>query len=127
LALDAGLGLGLAGLKTGLRLRANLLRSAWTPIVGAGIVYEAGAPSAHNYKSRGESVRMKILGSPYAQLVGGVSYTGTDGFTFMATGGYAVLLRDNAKYVSGSRAAYDDVRRLVAGGPVVAVAFGYAF
>lgn len=126
-ALDAGLGLGLAGLKTGLRARANLLRSAWTPVVGLGILYEGGATGARAYKTRGESAMVKITGSPYAQLVGGLNYTGSDGFTFMATCGYAVLLKDNAKYVSGSRTTYDDVRRLVAGGPVVAAAFGYAF
>lgn len=126
-ALDTGLGLGLAGLKTGLRARANLLSSAWTPLVGLGILYEGGAPRARAYRTRGESAMVKITGSPYAQLVGGLSYTGADGFTFMATCGYAVLLKDNAKYVSGSRTTYDDVRRLVAGGPVVAAAFGYAF
>lgn len=126
-ALDTGLGLGLAGLKTGLRVRANLLPSAWTPLVGLGILYEGGASGARAYRTRGDSAMVKITGSPYAQLVGGLSFTGADGFSFMATCGYAVLLKDNARYVSGSRTTYDDVRRLVAGGPVVAAAFGYAF
>ncbi len=73
LAFDTGLGLGLAGLKAGLRARANFLTSAWTPVLGLGILYESGASGAQAVQSRGDSAVIKITASPYEQIVGGVT------------------------------------------------------
>lgn len=128
LALDAGAGLGLAGWKGGLRVRANLLTSAWSPLVGAGFLYQSGsAGEAVELQSEGDSAKLEVLGSSYAQLVAGVNYTGDEGFVFMATIGYAILFGDNTRFVSGSRAVYDDVRPLLGSGLVLSTSFGYAF
>jgi hypothetical protein len=128
LAIDAGAGLSAAGWKGGLRLRANLLTSAWTPVIGAGFLYAVGSGgTAVNVETQGDSARVEILGSPYAQLIAGVNYTGDQGFMFMATTGYAILLRDNTRFVSGSPGVHDDVRALVGSGLVASAAIGYAF
>jgi hypothetical protein len=128
LAIDAGAGLGAAGWKGGLRLRANLLKSEWTPLVGAGFLYEVGSRGeAVDITIQGDSAKIEILESPYVQLVAGVNYTGDEGFMFMATTGYAILLQDNTRFVSGSDEVYDDVRALVGSGLVASVALGYAF
>jgi hypothetical protein len=129
LALDTGLGLSLAGLKVGLRGRYNILESEWTPVLGAGLTYALGSGGqAIETQSGNDKVKLEVLGSPYLQLVGGVNYTGSEGFVFMATAGYAVLLNENnTRYESGSTKAFDDVTALVDGGVVVSVAFGYAF
>ena len=128
LAIDAGAGLGAAGWKGGLRVRANLLTSAWTPVVGAGVLSEVGSGGeAVNVTTQGDSARVEILESPYVQLVAGVNYTGDQGLMFMATTGYAILLQDNTRFVSGSADVYEDVRTLVGSGLVASVAMGYAF
>lgn len=128
LAIDAGAGLGTAGWKGGLRLRANFMTSAWTPLVGAGFLYEVGSGGeAVDITTQGDSAKVEILESPYLQLVAGVNYTGDQGFMFMATTGYAILLQDNTRFVSGSSDVYDDVRALVGSGLVASVALGYAF
>jgi hypothetical protein len=128
LALDAGAGLGLAGWKGGLRVRANLLTSAWSPVIGAGFLYQSGsAGEAVELQSEGDSAKLEVLGSSYAQLVAGVNYTGDEGFVFMATIGYAFLFGENTRFVSGSRAVYDDVRPLLGSGLVLSTSLGYAF
>lgn len=129
LALDTGLGLALSGARLGLRVRGNLLTSEWTPFVGVGLTYSgsSGGDVIELESSKGEKVKLEILPSAYVQLAGGVNYTGPEGFVFMATGGYAILLDSNTEYASGSREAYDEVRDLLRGGVIVSLAFGYAF
>jgi hypothetical protein len=79
-------------------------------------------------ESRGEEARYKVLGSPFAQLAGGVNYTGSEGFVFTATTGYSILLKkENAEYVSGSVDAFNDIQAIFEGGLILSVAFGYAF
>jgi hypothetical protein len=129
LAFDTGLGLSVAGWRLGARVRANFLTGQWTPILGAGVTYSAGSGGQEiEVESQGEKAKIEVFGSPYLQLVGGVNYTSNGGFVFMATTGYAILLREsNAKYVSGSTEAYKDIEPLLDGGLVLSVAFGYAF
>lgn len=129
LAVDTGLGLSVAGWRVGARLRANLLTGEWTPFLGAGVTYSAGSAGQEiELESRGEKTKLEVFGSPYLQLAGGVNYTSASGFVFMATTGYAILLRErNTKYVSGSTDAYDDLEPLYEGGLILSVAFGYAF
>jgi hypothetical protein len=129
LALDTGLGLSLTGWRIGGRVRANFLPGEWTPFVAAGMSYAAGTGGQEiKSESRGEEARYKVLGSPFAQFGGGVNYTGSEGFVFMATTGYSILLRDeNAEFVSGSVDAYEDIQAIFEGGLILSVAFGYAF
>lgn len=93
------------------------------------MTYSAGSAGQElELESKGEKTKLEVFGSPYLQLAGGVNYTSDNGFVFMATTGYAILLREhNTKYVSGSIEAYDDFQPLYEGGLVVSVAFGYAF
>jgi len=127
-AMDAGLGLAVTGLRLGIRARANLLTGEWTPFLGAGLTYSGGSGGqSFELQSKGETARLELLDSGYVQLAGGVNYTGSEGFVFMATTGYAIRLRNNTRFVSGSRAAYDDLKGLYKGGLIISIAFGYAF
>lgn len=128
-ALDTALGLSLPGLRIGVRARANFLESEWTPFVGAGFTYAGGSGGqALELQTQGETVEVEVMPSPYLHLSGGVNYTGTEGFVFMATTGYAVLLEDNTRLVGGSQERYEqDIRPLYEGGIILSVAFGYAF
>lgn len=129
LALDAGLGLSIAGWRAGARLRGNFLTGEWTPFAGVGITYSAGTGGQDiELESKGDKAKLEILESPYLQLAAGVNYTGDEGFVFTATTGYAHLLRkENTRFVSGSLEAYNDVEGIYEGGLIVSVAFGYAF
>lgn len=127
-AMDAGLGVALTGIRLGLRARANLLTSEWTPFLGVGITYSEGTNGKSlDLQSRGETAKLKLLPSEYLQLAGGVNYTGHEGFVFMATTGYARVLAANTRFVSGNSEAYADAKRLYRGGLILSVAFGYAF
>jgi hypothetical protein len=97
--------------------------------LGLGVTYSSGSGGQEiELESKGDKTKLEVLGSPYLQLAGGVNYTADGGFVFMATTGYAILLRDhNTVYASGSTEAYDDVVPLYDGGLIVSVAFGYAF
>ena len=129
LALDAGLGLSLTGLRAGAGARFNFLTSSWTPFVGGGFSYALGSGAKPVETTlKGDTVKFQVLRSPFLDLTTGVNYTGADGFAFTATTGYAILLRDhNTHYVEGSRQAFDDVRGIYKGGLVLALAVGYAF
>ncbi len=129
LALDTGLGLSLAGWRLGGRVRANFLTSEWTPFAGVGFTYSSGSGGQEiKLESQGDEATLEVLGSPYLQLAAGVNYTGKEGFVFTATTGYALLLRkNNTVFVDGSPEAYDDIKPIYDGGPILSVAFGYAF
>lgn len=128
-AIDTGAGVSLTGLRAGVRARANFLTGEWTPFVGAGISYASGSNGASvEIQSKGEKAHIRIYKSPFLQLAAGANYTGTEGFSFTATTGYAWLLRDhNVAKVDGSQAAYEDQKDALRGGVIVSVAFGYAF
>jgi hypothetical protein len=129
IAFDTGLGLAVTGLRLGVRARYNFLKGEWTPFLGGGLTYSGGTNGdTVKVESKGEQTELQVLESSYAQLAGGVNYTGTEGFVFMATTGYSWLLnRPNTRYVSGSTDTYNDVKGLYRGGVIVSLAFGYAF
>jgi hypothetical protein len=129
LALDTGLGLSLTGWRVGGRVRYNFLTGDWTPFLGGGMAYASGFADQELDAQYGvDKAKMKVKASPFAQLAGGVNYTGTEGFVFTAAAGYSFLLRDkNTEYVSGSVDAYNGVKGIYGGGIIVSVAFGYAF
>jgi hypothetical protein len=133
-AIDAGLGLSITGLRAGVRARANFLKSEWTPFAGLGLSYAAGSgDQAVDAQWGDEKTKLIVRPSPFAQLGAGVNYTGTEGFVFMGTVGYAILLRNkNTKFAGDASSvaqldAYDHARDLYKGGVIVSVAFGYAF
>lgn len=128
LSLELGAGLSTVGYKLGVRARGNLLDSEWTPVVGVGYLFGSGTGGETvDVESDGDEASFRIYHSHYVQGVFGVNYTGTGGFAFMATAGYAWLLRENFKYVSGSDDLLDNVRPQMHGGVVVATSFGWAF
>jgi len=128
-AIDTGAGLSITGLRAGFRLRGNLFTGEWTPFAGAGLSYAGGSGGQEiEGEVRGEKAKYKVLPSPFAQFAAGVNYTGTEGFVFTATTGYALLLKkENVRYVSGSVDAYNDIAPIYDGGLILSVAFGYAF
>jgi hypothetical protein len=128
-AIDTGAGLSITGWRLGIRARANFLTGEWTPFLGGGLSYASGTGGRSiEIQSKGEKTKLEVLPSPFLQIAGGVNYTGNEGFMFMATTGYAILLdRPNTRYVNGSLNAYNDVKAIYDGGLIVSVAFGYAF
>ena len=129
LAFDTGLGFAFTGLRIGVRARVNFLTGEWTPFAGVGATFSQGSGGEEvETQPRGETIKLKVLPSTYVQLAGGVNYTGSEGFVFMATTGYAIRLANNTRFVSGDREVYEeDVRPLFRGGVIISVAFGYAF
>jgi hypothetical protein len=128
LALDTGLGLGLSGWKLGLRVRANFLEGEWSPLLGAGVLYSVGSGGNEiEIKTDTDLVKVKYLGAPHLQLVGGVNYTSQSGFTFMAMTGYAILLKKNVEYASGSEQLYRDTKSLLGSGIVLSIYLGHSF
>lgn len=129
LAVDAGLGLSLVGIKTGVRARYNFTKGSWSPIAGVGFLYApGGGDELIDFGSGSDRAEARLASSPYVQMVGGVNYTSQGGFMFMATAGYALLLKDeNIEYVSGSRDSVDLIRTLTGSGIVLSTSLGYAF
>jgi hypothetical protein len=130
LALDGGLGLSLTGWRAGTRLRVNFLTSEWTPFLGAGASIASGYGDTEIDAQWGsEKAKIKVSTSPFAQVAGGVNYTGTEGFTFSVAVGYSFLLKDsNTTFVSGERVAYNYAKEnIYGGGKTFSAAFGYAF
>jgi hypothetical protein len=128
-AIDTGAGLSLAGWRLGARARANLLTSDWTPFLALGAIYSTGTGDQPiETESKSEKVKLRVLDSGAVQFAAGVNYTGREGFVFMATTGYSILVKENrTRYVEGSMDAYNDVRAIYTGGLILSVAFGYAF
>jgi hypothetical protein len=131
LSVDAGVGLSSFRVKTGIRARANLLTSEWTPFVAAGFLYGIGYGNEvlTTPVGTGESASFRLGASPFLQLVGGVDYTSDSGFTLLVTVGYAALLRQNVTYVSNppSAAGQSLVNTLLGSGISAGLTLGYSF
>lgn len=133
LALELGTGLSTTGFKGGVRFRVNLLESAWTPTFGAAFMYGSGSGGKDlkvkvEVKDEEQTLKFRVLGSPYVQVVGGVNYTSRGGFVVMTTVGWAFLLRGhNIKYIDGPKESMEDIEPAFGGGLVIASALGYAF
>lgn len=131
LAVELGMGISLAGLKSGVRVRGNLLRSNWTPTVGLGFSVAGGLGDAFDVDPEdadGREARLKVLATPMAQFSAGVTYTADGGGYFTALAGYAVLLRKkNVKLISGDDSLRHDFQRVLGSGLVISLSGGYAF
>ncbi|MGQ0508594.1 MAG: hypothetical protein ACT4TC_25120 [Myxococcaceae bacterium] len=133
LAVDLGLGLASTGLKGGARVRFNVLTSRWTPTFGLGFLLASGSfgqtvdfPAAFPGDS---DLRFRVRPSPFLQFTGGVEFCAENGFTALATAGYAVLLGRNLDMISGTPSARQDLLlKFVYGSAlVVSAAVGYSF
>ncbi|MBN1610552.1 MAG: hypothetical protein JW940_28235 [Polyangiaceae bacterium] len=128
LSLDAGAGLCMVGYKLGVRLRGNVLESEWTPVIGVGYLFGSGtAGETTRTEIEDEEIEFRLFHSHYVQGVVGMNYTGTEGFAFMVTAGYAWLLRENFQLVSGPEDKASSIKPMVHGGVVLATSFGWAF
>lgn len=129
LTAEAGLGFSLLRLKAGARLRANLMKGAWTPFVAAGALIGAGEGTEQDFNLGGPAFSYRLRPSPFAQVVAGVDFTGADGVTFLASAGWAFLLGENVEVTGGapSAAQLGWMRTAFGSGPVVSLAVGYTF
>ena len=128
LSLDVGAGLSVVGYKAGVRIRGNLLESEWTPTAGVGYLFGSGTlGTTAESEIENEKVEFRLYHSHYVQGVLGMNYTGEEGFAFMGTVGYAWLLRENFKLVSGPEDKAANIKPTVHGGVVLATSFGWAF
>jgi hypothetical protein len=129
LTLEAGVGLSAVGPKFGLRARYGVLRSEWTPFLGAGFLYGTGLRGTRVEGAGASAFTYRVGGSPYLQLVAGVEYQSARGVSFNLAAGYARLLEQNLAVVSGTPAETDlsAARDRTGSGPVASVSLGYAF
>lgn len=129
-SVEAGAGFSPVKWKFGVRARANLFTGEWTPFASAGFAYGLGDPSAEAlWLGGGAAFRYNLLRSPYALVGAGVDYTGDDGVVFLVNVGWSFLLSENVRILRGTPT--DTQRSLMQlafqSGPIVALAFGYAF
>lgn len=123
-------GFGVAGWKGGVRARYNLLTGEATPFVGVGFIHAFGLGSTLPIPSgSGNASDVIVRDVSYVQAVGGLDYTSSGGFTFLATLGYAFRLNDPVEVVGP---ALDNGQRQTVGllygsGLVVGIALGYSF
>jgi hypothetical protein len=141
LALDLAGGFSMTGWKAGLRGRYNLLKGPFTPFIGAGLSLSSGWDGVRIGGGRerdrsdrddfdfdpSEEAKYDVKRSAFAQAVVGFEFIHRHGFTMQATAGYSRLLNDdNYNFRVGKRD--DDLASALFGsGPVVSLAFGYAF
>ena len=128
LTLEAGLGVGPAGAKVGLRTRYAFSTGDWAPFLGAGFLYGTGSASLAD-DSGPRKFTYRIGPSPYLQLVAGFEYQAQGGFNFLCAAGYARLLQRNL-FIEAGAPTDDDLSALriaTGSGPVLSISLGYAF
>lgn len=129
LTVEAGAGFSPVKWKFGARVRTNLWTSEWTPFLTGGLTYGLGDPGTEAVFLGGAPLRYRLLRSPFMQLTAGVDYTGEDAVVFLVNVGWAFLLADNVEITRGvpSEQQQQILDLAFRSGPVVSVAFGYAF
>ncbi len=129
LTLEGGAGFSLLKWKGGLRIRAHLPPSRYTPFLAAGALFASGDSSETRLDYAGNPLRYRTLPSQYVQVVAGLDYVGEDGVTLMATLGWAILLSRNVDITLGTpNATQSRLLSLAYGsGPVASFAVGYSF
>ena len=130
---DLGAGLAAVGGKLGLRTRYNFSEKRVTPFVGVGIMGATGfeAPTRDLAANDDDSeLNIELKPSAFLQTVAGIDWTARDGFTLIATLGYAFMLTpDNVVIITGEPTE-DEKRGLdiaFRSGIVVSIAMGYSF
>lgn len=129
---DLGAGFALVGNKVGLRARANLLKSNFTPFIGVGGMLASGLGDKDSPQEsiKTDNVTVFVRPSAFLQGVVGVDWTSRNGFTLVAATGYAWSLNGrNWRVASGTptdneREAFNVV---FGSGPVFSLAMGYSF
>ena len=130
IGLDAGAGISSVGYKFAGRLRYLILEKNFTPMIGAGFIYGTGLPNQLiEFEYDGTTITFILNKSPYVQIVGGFDFVASNGFFIMADMGYAILLYENIKPISGIPTAdMQSAMDLVYGsGIVIEVSIGYIF
>lgn len=148
-AVDLGIGTNpIRGVRTGVRARYLFLDDNFSPILGAGFIYQAGEKTLNfNYDQPIENpnggeplleeviVDVGIKPSTYGQLITGLEYMSDGGFVLGFTLGYRVALNDAigaAVTVDGEEITFDDelsriVNKQVGSGISFGLNLGYAF
>lgn len=129
LTVEAGAGFSPVKWKLGGRVRANLWTADLTPFAAAGFTYGFGDPDEEVVFLGGPPLRYRVLQTPAFQLTGGVDFSGEDDVVFLVSAGWSFLLRENLEITRGIPSAQQ--RQILdlafRSGPVISVAFGYAF
>ena len=129
-AVDAGVGTSMEGVKSGIRARYNFRDGNWSPFVALGVI-EASGLSDNAYKMDTESnvFEFGVRSSTFVQGGVGVEYVGDRGLVFTAMMGGAKLCRDNIRPISGvpTDSQKDDLETGFGSGVVLSLACGYAF
>jgi hypothetical protein len=137
IALDLAGGFSLLGWKAGVRGRYNFLKSAMTPFVGVGFNATSGlgefsSDPKNNPDAPADSkpFTVNVKASYLVQYTIGFDFIHKHGFTMQGALGYAQLLnKDNWVLVDGSMTRNEKRGFDIAfkGGPVISLAWGYAF
>ncbi|HET9953236.1 MAG TPA: hypothetical protein VFQ61_01965 [Polyangiaceae bacterium] len=138
LTVELGAGASFTGWKGGVRARYNFVKGAVTPFLGAGMMATGGLgvvtgdfnDHASNPDAEGtDEVTIRVRPSQFVQVVGGLDWTASGGFTLIGTVGWASLLNDNFEIVAGtpSREARQAFHAVFGSGPVIVLALGYSF
>jgi hypothetical protein len=129
-ALDGGLGLGLAGGKVGLRGRYNFSAANLTPFIGAGATFSSGLAQDLEIINSGNAVGVRVMPTAAAQAVGGLSYVADNGLALMGSVGYSWVLRDDPVQLRSGRptpAQAKGIEALYGHGVTLGGSIGYAF
>lgn len=129
LTLEGGAGFSPVKWKFGARLRGNLWTSEWTPFLTGGFTYGLGDPGTEAVFLGGPPLRYRLLRSPALQFTAGLDYTGEDAVVFLVNVGWSFLLAENLEITRGAPSEQQQqiLNLAFRSGPVLAVAFGYAF
>ncbi len=133
MALDVGLGLSGVGIRPGLRARYNFSRKKLSPFVSGAFKYGLGTGntevSVEDIDTK-EKLFLKISPSAFLDVGLGVDYLANNGFLFLGTVGYSMLMGgDNFTVVSGSPSprSQDALKLAYGSGVTLGLSFGKAF
>ena len=128
LAIDGGLGVGLAGFKLGARARYNFVLGRTTPFVAAGMFVNTGISGETSFSTGAGTFLAHVGPAPFVQAVFGGEWLSRVGIFARLELGYALRLGNDVTYVippaANERAAAET---LAGSGPVAALAIGYMF
>lgn len=131
-AMDVGLGLSLAGFRTGVYGRYLFSTAKLTPFVYGGLKYAMGLPGLEMEDvETGAPYKMNIEPSAFGDVGFGIDYLANFGLYITAGFGWSQLLgSSNVEYVSGATPTQEDqdINDLIAGSGIgFFLSLGYAF
>ena len=130
-SLDLGGGFSTIGIKSGARLRANLLPGSVSPFVGVGYFLGSGTGTdVLDTEDDGNEINFRVLSSQFVQAIGGINWMTRGGFTLMGGAGWAWRTTDDpVSLISGTpnKNQKDAFDLLLASGVVIELNVGYSF